>query len=164
MLSSRTTLKSATSCHSYTGRLVSRSLFTTIFCHSTDSKANLVSDAWVDQFQVTHIPKNAYQLTFVKSRGPGGQNVNKCNSKVILRLPLTPPPSWLPSYCVKNLKNDSKHLIAKSSEELIIASDQSRSQYQNIEICLKKLLNLIKEAGRLPKEPSLEQKIKVQQM
>src|SRR5262249_16871396 len=34
------------------------------------------------------IPHSEFQLTFVRSSGPGGQNVNKVNSKAVLRWPV----------------------------------------------------------------------------
>lgn len=86
------------------------------------------------------------ELIFTTSRssGAGGQNVNKVNSKVTLR--------W-------NLKNSSlisieqkELLVQKLSNqltgegELIITSQESRSQLQNREEALKKLNLIITKA------------------
>ncbi len=33
---------------------------------------------WLASFNINAIPKNACEVTFSRSSGPGGQNVNKC--------------------------------------------------------------------------------------
>ena len=39
------------------------------------------------------IPKSEFELSYTRSSGPGGQNVNKVSSKAILRWPVTRSPS-----------------------------------------------------------------------
>ena len=47
-------------------------------------------------------PRKHFDAQFMKSRGPGGQNVNKVNTKVILRIQLGTA-SWMPDRVKKRL-------------------------------------------------------------
>lgn len=75
----------------------------------------------------TWITENC-QLSFARSGGPGGQHVNKTETKVVLRLPLNNLP----------LEEQEKQRILlhlanriNSERELIIHSSSTRSQAQN---------------------------------
>jgi ribosome-associated protein len=97
------------------------------------------------------IEKIIPELEFSTSRsgGPGGQNVNKVNSKVILRWNIRSSPS---------LSDEQKELLLKKLAsyitqecDLMLVSQESRSQLDNKETVIAKLEALIKKAVTKPK-------------
>jgi ribosome-associated protein len=92
----------------------------------------------------------------VRSSGPGGQNVNKVASKVILSFDLL---------LSNGLTDDEKALLqiklaSKLSQEniLLITSQEDRSQLKNKEIATKKFLKIIENGLKIDK-PRKETKI-----
>ncbi len=97
------------------------------------------------------VSQNVLQWSFSRSSGPGGQNVNKVNSKATLRI------------CVQQLveTNCISHTVAArlrilpgvlitSDDDIILSSDTSRSQIQNRKHCLSKLGAILQEALKPP--------------
>ncbi|KAK2846317.1 hypothetical protein FQN49_005841 [Arthroderma sp. PD_2] len=60
----------------------------------------------------------------------------------------------------------SSRYFAENSQALVIQSDDSRKQSQNVNLCFDKLTNLIAETGKaaIPGETSPEQKKKVERL
>lgn len=82
-------------------------------------------------------------FSFAKSKGPGGQHVNKVSSKVILRFNVAQS---------KGLTYDEKQklLIKLKSkitrqQELLLTCETSRNQHQNKKIVTEKFWTLIKK-------------------
>jgi len=89
------------------------------------------------------------QASFSRSGGPGGQNVNKLNTKATLRLRL----SDLAGLCDVEL-NRIKTMLANritNEDEIIVISDEERSQRINLERAYFRMEALISGAARLPK-------------
>jgi ribosome-associated protein len=95
------------------------------------------------------IPENELLITFSKSGGPGGQNVNKLNTKVILH--------W--NYQTSHvLDQESKiRFLAYYSNNIndenfvVIISQEHRTQKGNVDSALEKLKTMIAKAMIQPK-------------
>jgi ribosome-associated protein len=103
--------------------------------------------------QITHsiaIPESEFELTYVRSSGPGGQNVNKVSSKCQLRWNLLRSPS-IPAHLKERVLAKLASRLT-SEGELLITSDSYRDQGRNREECLVKLKTLLVEALHVPKK------------
>lgn len=95
------------------------------------------------------IPLEEFQWEFSRSGGPGGQNVNKVSSKVVLR--------WKPAESVHLPAPVRARLIAAlgsrltTEGELLIASQRTRDRARNVNDCLAKLRELVLAAAQPPK-------------
>ncbi|KAI9305876.1 hypothetical protein BJ944DRAFT_160914 [Cunninghamella echinulata] len=124
--------------------------FSFIRFYSSHSKLFTYQEAesWISQFNKNSIPKEHIVVAFSRSSGPGGQNVNKVNTKVDLRLPLDQA-FWIPEHGREKLK--TSQYITKSGE-LKITSDKTRSQGKNLQDCYEKLVVIIKQAVAVQRE------------
>jgi ribosome-associated protein len=85
-------------------------------------------------------------ITYSRSSGPGGQNVNKVNSKVQIQ--------WNPSRLPDAVRE--RFLVKFGSRlqtdgELLIASQKFRDQHRNLEDCLSKLREMIQSVLIAPR-------------
>lgn len=95
------------------------------------------------------IDENEIQEKFVRSSGPGGQNVNKVNTAVQLRFDVTNSPS-LPDDVRKRLFAIAGKRITTQGI-LIIDARQFRTQEQNRRDALLRLIAMIQKAAEKPK-------------
>jgi ribosome-associated protein len=95
------------------------------------------------------IPLREFRFSFVRSSGPGGQNVNKLSTKAQLRWPVLRS-SALPEAVRRRLLQ--KHARRVTSEgELLISSQRFRDAGRNAADCLEKLRQILAEAASEPK-------------
>ena len=94
------------------------------------------------------IPEDHLQWSYARSSGPGGQNVNKVNSKATLRWAM--PADFLPPAPMNRFRKLAQRYIT-SEGEVVIQSQESRDQTQNIGNCRDKLKTLIVAALVQPK-------------
>jgi ribosome-associated protein len=99
-----------------------------------------------DQIQ---IPEDEFTFTFVRSGGPGGQNVNKVASKAVLRWNVAGSPS-LPEEVRQRLTARQRGRITTEGD-LLVTSQRYRDQERNRQDCLEKLRALVLEATRVPR-------------
>jgi len=117
---------------------------------------------WATRFVRVKVPKESVELSFSRSSGPGGQNVNKVNTKATLRCPANA--AWIPLWALPDLFQ-SPYYVA-STHSILINSSVHRSQSQNIDECLLKLHTLILAStlNRIKSAPSERQKKKVEDL
>ena len=95
------------------------------------------------------IPRREIQFTFVRSSGPGGQNVNKVASKAVLRWQVATSPS-IPDHLRPRLISQLGRRM-NDRGELVLASQRYRDQSKNIDDCLEKLCELVAAAVKVRK-------------
>ncbi|WVR05489.1 hypothetical protein IAU60_002507 [Kwoniella sp. DSM 27419] len=129
----------------------------------TKEADHLLAREWVDNFKPDDVPKDAYQVARSRSSGPGGQHVNKTESKVTIRCDLTQAKgSWLPPFAFGPLVR-SPHYLA-SPPSLQISSQQSRTASQNLATAVSILHHTIQSAASSvivnPTAPEQKQRVK----
>lgn len=90
------------------------------------------------------------EFSFARSSGPGGQNVNKLNTKAELRFHVQSA-SWLQPEVRLRLAQYQTNKVSKEGD-LIISSQEHRTQSKNKDDCVEKLKIMIAEAMLTPKE------------
>ncbi|XP_066243013.1 large ribosomal subunit protein mL62 isoform X3 [Saccopteryx leptura] len=100
------------------------------------------------------IPLDRLTISYCRSSGPGGQNVNKVNSKAEVRFHLATA-DWITEPVRQKMAIMHKNKINRSGE-LILTSECSRYQFRNLADCLQKIRDMIAEASQTAKEPSKE--------
>ena len=94
------------------------------------------------------IPRAEIEFNYVRSSGPGGQNVNKTNSKAELRWNVFHSPCL--SDLQRKLIQNSPATKLSLAGEIIITSNRFRDQIRNKEDCLEKFIKLIRQALHRP--------------
>ena len=86
----------------------------------------------------------------IRASGPGGQHVNKTSTAIQLRFDVVGSPS-LPEWLKHRVIKIAGSLSTKSGS-IIIKSKIHRSQHQNKKEAFKRLIHLIDEAAKKPKQ------------
>jgi len=96
------------------------------------------------------IPDAELRLSFARSSGPGGQNVNKVSSKAILHFDVLKSPSLPPD--VRDRFVTAYGSRVTNAGEVVIHSEEFRDQPKNIQACCDKLRAMILAVLRPPKK------------
>jgi ribosome-associated protein len=94
------------------------------------------------------IPLDEFEFSYARSSGPGGQNVNKVNSKALLRWPVRTSPSLPEAVRQRFLSRYGNRVTTEG--DLLISSQRFRDQSRNVEDCLEKLREMLVEAAVAP--------------
>src|SRR5690349_3149830 len=87
------------------------------------------------------VEPSAIRFQFARSRGPGGQNVNKVNSKAELWLSISAI-AGMTERAIKRLRSSAGKRLT-TADEIHIAADSHRSQEQNRQEAMSRLRELI---------------------
>jgi ribosome-associated protein len=109
------------------------------------------------------IPMDEFQFDYIRSGGPGGQNVNKVATKAVLRWRPGDSPS-LPDAVRRRLMRQLGSRLTTEGD-LIVSSQRTRDRLRNIDDCLDKVRDLVLEAATPPKpriatKPTLGSKVR----
>lgn len=95
------------------------------------------------------IPREKITIRFARSGGPGGQNVNRVETKVEARF-VVAEAEWIPQAARDRLVQMVRSRL-NSKGELVVVSSRFRSQARNLEDCLARIRKLVSKARRKPK-------------
>lgn len=115
--------------------------------------------AWLQNLNKDTFPRTMFTFRYDRSSGPGGQNVNKVNSKCTLTLYNASKCGVFPLE-IKNqiLSNETSksqqkfRYYSSTSDSIVIQSDETRSRFSNKDICLEKFITEIKSYCYFPEE------------
>lgn len=95
------------------------------------------------------IPLREFDFDFVRSGGPGGQNVNKVATKAVLKWDVTNTPS-LPDPVKERFKKQFARRIGQDGV-LTLTSQRFRDRGRNVADCLSKLRDFVLQIAEAPK-------------
>ncbi|MGD0654549.1 MAG: alternative ribosome rescue aminoacyl-tRNA hydrolase ArfB [Thermoguttaceae bacterium] len=96
------------------------------------------------------IPMREFTFTFVRSSGPGGQNVNKLSTKAVLRWPMRTSKSLPDAVRSRFLAKFGNKLTTDG--DLLITSQRFRDAGRNTADCLQKLRRMLISVAEPPKQ------------
>ncbi|GAA99347.1 hypothetical protein E5Q_06042 [Mixia osmundae IAM 14324] len=120
--------------------------------HLNTAEDHELATQWCDAFRradpMSALPQGLIKVTFNRSSGPGGQNVNKVNSKATLRLDLQQQTgqSWAPDYVVRALAHSP--LSSSNGTAVVLACDSERTQRDNLRVAHERLHKLVLDAAQ----------------
>jgi ribosome-associated protein len=94
------------------------------------------------------IPQDRLSISFSRSGGPGGQNVNKVSSKVEIRFSIAQA-DWIPAQIRDRLVQLFPSRTTTDGEFRVVSS-RFRDQHRNLKDCLEKLGELLRAASHRP--------------
>ncbi len=94
------------------------------------------------------IPSGELRFTYARSSGPGGQNVNKVNSKAVLRWNVAESEALPPSVRARFLRRFANRIDQQG--ELLLDGQRHREQGRNARDCLEKLKAMVLSVAAPP--------------
>lgn len=117
--------------------------------------------AWLDKLGKGQLGLKAIRLRFDRSSGPGGQNVNKVNTKCTLHIANFSNCETIPTDLRQWVVDQGKRAFYyEGSDKIVVQSDETRSRENNKKICYMKLAESWKRFLIVPNEPSKDDLLK----
>lgn len=107
---------------------------------------------WVTLLHYKRVPPNLFAVRYDRASGPGGQNVNKVNTKCTIMLNNFSLCSWLPQEVRRQVVEKNSRYYAPSGDSLVIQASESRSREVNRRLCVQKFVDHIRELCIFPAE------------
>lgn len=102
------------------------------------------------------IPRSEFRFSFARSPGPGGQNVNKVNSKAVLRWSVNESGAIPPLMKQRFVTQYANRISAEGI--FMLTSHRYRDQPRNIQDCLEKLKAMLLSVAKTP-QPRKKKKV-----
>ena len=102
------------------------------------------------------IPRSEFRFSFARSPGPGGQNVNKVNSKAVMRWSVGECRSIPPLMKQRFVTRFANRISSEGT--FILTSHRYRDQPRNVQDCLEKLKAMLLSVAQPPR-PRKKKKI-----
>lgn len=115
-----------------------------------DGPAVPSSSATIELAPGVRLPSNALRLQFARGSGPGGQNVNKVNTKVEI---------WIPLTLIEGMSEAAKERLRglagsrlTIADDLHLSSETHRSQHANRQEVMDRLREMLVQACVVPRK------------
>lgn len=95
------------------------------------------------------IPRAELRFRFDRSSGPGGQNVNKTNTKATMHWNIVASPS-IPGDVRERFLAKYGGRVSQAGD-VVLASDRHRDQRRNLDACLEQLRSMLLSVLRPPR-------------
>jgi ribosome-associated protein len=105
--------------------------------------------AYLDVSPDLRIPLSEIKFTYAKSGGPGGQNVNKLNTKAVLRWHIMTSTAMPQEVHLRFLDKYKNNITVEG--DLVLDSTRHRSAIENADDCLEKLRAMIRAVLKPPR-------------
>jgi ribosome-associated protein len=96
------------------------------------------------------LPARLLSVRYARSSGPGGQHVNKTETKVDLRLDTAGLTGLLRDAEIARLRRRLSNRITEEGE-LVVTVDEHRERHRNLEVALARMEEMIRKAITPPK-------------
>lgn len=118
-------------------------------------------NSWLDKLRKGQLVLKAIKFRFDRSSGPGGQNVNKLNTKCTMTIKNFRNCPEFPVELRKWVIEQGKMAFYYSSgDKVVVQSDETRLRESNKKICLMKLVENWRKSLIVPNEPTKDALLK----
>ncbi len=92
-----------------------------------EDEHHILARDWLDSFVPEDVPKTSYEVSYARSSGPGGQHVNKTNSKAVVRFDVFRARGvWLPPFLVAALQQSVSETGTGDGRGIVCERDRER--------------------------------------